>query len=290
MSETMKGKTVVVTGANTGIGLETARELARRGARVLVCARDEAKGQRAVDDLRHSTKNQDVELQLLDLASLADVRRAAAELLGRCPRLDVLINNAGLILTDRRETADGFEATLGTNHLGPFLLTNLLLDRLCESAPARIVNLSSSAHYQARRGLDFDDLHFRQTPYSGWTAYARSKLANIYFTVELARRLAGSGVTANAVHPGVIRTGFGKDGDTGKLFNALLVLGGPFLGSPQRGARTSLHVATAPELATVSGKFFARSKEKRPSKVALDAEAARRLWQISAREVGLPSD
>ncbi len=213
----MAGKTVVVTGANSGIGKATAEALAGAGARTVLTARSETSGREAVADIRRSTGSDDVELVLFDLADLDSVRRGAADLLERCDRIDVLVNNAGLILSERTETKDGFEATFGINHLGPFLLTTLLLDRIIASAPARIVNVSSTAHRSARRGLDFDDLQSTKR-YTGMQAYGRSKLANILFTTELARRLEGTGVTANAVHPGTVATGFARDGDANGVF------------------------------------------------------------------------
>ncbi len=278
----------VVTGANTGIGLETARGLAEQGARVIICARDEAKGEGAVEDVRQSTGNSSVELCVFDLASLASVRRGAEELLERCPKAHVLVNNAGLILGDRRITEDGFEATIGINHFGPFLLTSLLASRLRECAPARIVNVSSTAHRAAWAGLDFDDLHYADKPYSSFGAYAGSKLANIYFTKALAKRLAGSGVTANALHPGVIRSGFARDGDTQGFFAALVKIGTPFMSSTKTGAQTSLYLASSSEVEGVSGEYFARCKVKRPTKVARDEAAAERLWQISVEATGAP--
>jgi retinol dehydrogenase-12 len=284
----IKDRVCVVTGANTGIGLETARGLAAQGGRVVLCARSEDKGQAAVDDVRESTGNQAVELCVFDLASLESVRRGAAELLERCPALHVLVNNAGLILGDRRLTEDGLEATIGINHFGPFLLTSLLLPRLRESAPARIVNVSSAAHQAAPKGLDFDDLHYADKKYSSFGAYAGSKLANIYFTTALAKRLAGSGVTVNALHPGVIRSGFARDGDTKGFFAFLIKLGGPLLSSTRTGARTSLYLASSTEVEGVSGEYFARCKVKRPTKVAKDEQAAERLWQLSVEATGAP--
>jgi NAD(P)-dependent dehydrogenase (short-subunit alcohol dehydrogenase family) len=217
---------------------------------------------------------------------LSSVRAGAAEILQRCPRLDVLINNAGLILTQRAESVDGYEATLATNHLGPFLLTDLLLPRLLESAPARIVNVASVAHNQARQGIPFDDLHSTQR-YAPMKVYGESKLANILFTTELARRLEGRGVTANSLHPGTVRTGYGADGDTKGLLAIGIKIGHPFFLSPEKGARTSVYLASSPEVAQVSGQYFVKCRPKRPRPPARDAEAARRLWAVSAELVGL---
>src|ERR1700722_14919040 len=210
----MKGKTVVVTGGNSGIGFETAAALASMGARVLVTARNADKGRNAVAAItQRSGGGGLVQLVVFDLADLASVRRGAAEILEQAPRIDVLVNNAGLVLTDRAETVDGYEATFAINHLGPFLLTNLLTDRLVASAPSRVVNVASTAHRSARHGLDFEDLQ-AATVYKLSRVYARSKLANIYFSNELARRLEGTGVTVNSLHPGTVATGWGRDGDT----------------------------------------------------------------------------
>ena len=210
----MTGKTVVITGGNSGIGYETAAALAAAGARVLVTARNADKGRAALAELATrfdgSTRMQ---LVVFDLADLASVRRGAEEILELAPRLDVLVNNAGLVLSERSETVDGFEATFGTNHLGPFLLTNLLLERLRASTPARVVNVASAAYSAARKGIPFDDLQTTRVRYRGMRVYAQSKLANILFTSELARRSAASGVTANSLHPGTVRTGYGADGD-----------------------------------------------------------------------------
>lgn len=282
----MKGKTVVVTGANSGIGLETAAELARAGARTVLTARDAGRGEAAVAEVRRRAGHDEVSLVVFDLASLASVRQGAAEILDRCDRIDVLVNNAGLVLSKRQETTDGFEATFAINHLGPFLLTGLLLDRITKSAPARIVNVSSTAHQGARRGLDFDDLQARRG-YRGMQVYSRSKLANIYFTTELARRLAGTGVTANCLHPGTVATGYGRDGDaTGVLGFGVRVIK-PFVLTPAQGARTSVYLASSPEVRDVTGEYFVRCRSRRPSKAARDPEAARRLWEVSEQLVGL---
>jgi NAD(P)-dependent dehydrogenase (short-subunit alcohol dehydrogenase family) len=226
-------------------------------------------------------------LVVFDLESLASTREGAAQLLDRCARIDVLVNNAGLVLSQRRETPDGLEATFAINHLGPFRLTTLVLDRIRASAPARIVNVASTAHRSARRGLDFDDLQSRRG-YRGMAAYARSKLANIYFTTELARRLAGTGVTANCLHPGTVATGFARDGD-GRGFLAFGVrVIKPFILTPEQGARTSVYLASSPEVADVTGRYFIKCKLRSPSKVARDEDAARRLWEVSEALVARP--
>jgi len=223
---------------------------------------------------------------VFDLGSLESVRAGAADLLGRTERIDVLVNNAGLMLTERSETKDGFETTFGVNHLGPFLLTLLLLDRIKESAPARIVNVSSTAHQSARSGLNFDDLQSKGG-YQGMSVYGRTKLANIYFTTELARRLAGTGVTANCLHPGTIRSGFGGDGDAGGFFGWGIKVARPFMAGPVKGAETSVYLASSPDVAGVTGQFFTRCRPKTPSKAARDDAAAARLWEVSEQMVGL---
>ena len=285
----MHGKTVVVTGGNSGIGLETAAALATMGARVLVAARNADKGRAAVADIsRRNDGHAQVQLVVFDLADLASVRCGAAEILEQAPRLDVLVNNAGLVLSDRRETVDGYEATFAVNHLGPFLLTNLLLDRMRESAPARVVNVASMAHASARKGIPFDDLQSRQR-YRGMRVYGQSKLANILFTLELARRLEGSAVTANSLHPGTVRTGYGADGDARGFLALGLKLSGPFFLTPARGAQTSIYLASSPEVEGVSGQYFVKCMPVQPKAPARDAEAARRLWRVSEEMVGLAS-
>ncbi len=283
----MKGKTVVVTGGNSGIGFETAAALASMGARVLVTARHADKGRGAVSAITQRIgADAQVQLVVFDLADLASVREGAAEILEQAPRLDVLVNNAGLVLTERVETVDGHEATLATNHLGPFLLTNLLLDRMKGSTPSRIVNVASAAHSAARHGMRFDDLQSEKR-YRGMQVYGQSKLANILFTLELARRLEGSAVTANSLHPGTVRTGYGGDGDTTGILAFGIKIASPFFLSPAKGARTSVYLASSPEVEGISGQYFVKCKPKRPRSWAQDPEAARRLWQVSEELVGL---
>jgi NAD(P)-dependent dehydrogenase (short-subunit alcohol dehydrogenase family) len=270
-------KTAVVTGATAGIGAVTARELARAGMRTIVVARDREKGQHVVDDIRAATGNANVELALCDFTRLADVRALAAELHARTPRIDVLVNNVGGMFLSRRTTHDGFEMTFGLNHLAPFLLTTLVLDLVKAAAPSRIVNVASAMHASGR--LDFADLgHERR--YSAAGAYAASKLANVLFTRELARRLEGTGVTVNAVHPGTVATSLGKNSGS-LLLRIGFALGRPFMKTPEQGARTSVWAATAPELAGVTGKYFAAMREVTPSKAALDDAVAARLWTVS---------
>lgn len=282
----IEGKVAVVTGANAGIGLETARGLARAGARVVMAARNRAKGEAAVADVKATTGRDEVELLDLDLASLASVRAAAATLLERHAQIPLLVNNAGLIMGARETTEDGFEATLGINHLGHFLFTLLLVERIQASAPARIVNLSSEAH-RGSRGLDFDDLMRERRSYGSFPAYSDSKLANILFTRELARRLEGTGVVTHAVHPGVVGTRFGRDGDLKGPFAWLIAIGRPLLLTPAKGARTSLHVALEADAAASSGDYWSRSRRVSPTAQGSDDRAARRLWEASEALVGL---
>jgi len=276
----MDGKTVIITGGNSGIGKAAAVALAGAGARVVITARSEQRGTAAVADIRDRSGSSAVELSVFDLADLSSVRAGAADLLGRCPRIDVLVNNAGLILSDRTLSADGYEATLAINHLGPFLLTDLLRPRLVESAPARVVNVASTAHNLARKGMEFDDL-MAERSYKQMHVYGRSKLANILFTSELADRLAGTGVTANSLHPGSVATGYARDGDTTGFLAWGVKVYAPFSLTPEQGARTTVYLASSPEVEGVTGRYFAKCKEKTPSAQARDAAAAARLWAVS---------
>ncbi len=278
----LKPRMALVTGANAGIGYHTALGLARQGYEVVMLCRSAERGEEARRQIVSASGNAAVHLILADLASLADIRRAAGEFLDRFDRLDVLVNNAGLVRAKREETVDGFEMTFAVNHLAYFLLTNLLLERLKAAAPARIVNVSSNAHKRSR--FDFDDLQAvrRFAPYG---AYARSKLANILFTRALARRLEGTGVTANALHPGVVRTNI-----AGRGWHPLAIgfrLLGLFYLSPEQGAETSIHLASSPEVAGVTGEYFDRKKSVRAAPSAYNDEDAERLWRISAEMVGI---
>jgi len=280
----MTGQTVVVTGGNSGIGFETAAALAAMGARVLVTARNADRGRAAVAGIADRTPGAQVQLVVFDLADLSSVRRGAAEILEQAPRLDVLVNNAGLVLSERRVTVDGYEATFATNHLGPFLLTNLLLDRMRASAPA--LNVASTAHNSARKGMPFDDLQ-SEGRYRAMRVYGQSKLANILFTNELARRLEGTRVTANSLHPGTVRTGYGADGDARGFLSFGLKVSGPFFLSPAKGARTSVFLASSPEVDGISGQYFVKCKPRTPRTWARDPDAAQRLWRVSEELVGL---
>jgi NAD(P)-dependent dehydrogenase (short-subunit alcohol dehydrogenase family) len=276
----LTGRTVVVTGGNSGIGKEAAVVLATMGAQVVVAARNRSKGESALAEINSRSGNDSAELADLDLASTASIRAFADGFLRSHERLDVLLNNAGLTLRKRSETADGFETTFGVNHLGHFLLTALLRDRLVASAPARVVNVASGAHRYARHGLDFDDLMSTKR-YRPFITYGRSKLANILFTRELARRLDGTGVTANALHPGFVASNFARDGDTGRLGNIAMVLGSPFAISPAKGAQTSVFLASSPTVEGVTGQYFAKCALATTSAAATDDDAARRLWTVS---------
>jgi retinol dehydrogenase-12 len=273
----------VVTGATSGIGRATALGLAGAGARLALVCRDRMRGEETVAEIHDRTGSEAVELFLGDLASRDSVRQVARELLTRCPRIHVLVNNAGVAEWRRRETPDGVESTWAVNHLGPFLLTVLLLERIRESAPARIVNVASEAHRFVRR---LDPEQPDRGRYRWWQAYGRSKLANLLFTRELARRLEGSGVTANAVHPGAVATRLGHQ--NGWWVAPVTRAVGVFFRTPEQGAATTLYAVLAPELEGLSGRYLADSREKQPSALARDAELARRLWDASARELGLP--
>ncbi len=276
----MDGKTVIITGGNSGVGKATAAALARVGAHTVITARSAGRGEEARADIARASGSDQVELVVFDLADLGSVAQGASDLLDRCPKIDVLVNNAGLVLSDRQVTADGYEATFEINHLGPFYLTQLLTERLVASTPARIVNVASTAHRSARRGLDFDDLQ-SATHYRGMQAYARSKLANILFTNELARRLEGTGVTANSLHPGTVASGFARDDDASGFLAFGIKVIKPFILTPAKGARTSVYLASSPAVAGVTGQYFVKGKVRTPSPAARDAAAATLLWSVS---------
>jgi NAD(P)-dependent dehydrogenase (short-subunit alcohol dehydrogenase family) len=272
----MQGKTVLITGANQGIGKAAATSLGKLGAQLVLVCRNADRGCAAVAEIEREGAR-GVELLVGDMTSQADIRRVASEFLAKHNRLDVLLNNAGAFVPTRRTTVDGIEETFALNHLGYFLLTSLLIDTLKASAPSRIVNVSSEAHRRAKMG--WDDLQFKSSGYSAMGAYGQSKLANILFTRSLARRLEGSRVTANSLHPGVVASGFGTT--YGGPVAALFKVAHLFMISPEEGARTSVYLASSPEVEGVTGKYFDKCKERWPSRAAQEDGAPERLWSIS---------
>ena len=278
----MGGKVVLITGGTSGIGKAAATALAGMGAIVVITGRNEERGKRALQEIREESGNDGVELILADLTVQDEVRRLAEELRERHNQLEVLVNNAGLVLSERTETPDGIETQLAINHLAPFLLTNLLLDLLKESAPSRIVTVSSDAHRWAK--IDLDDLQSRKR-YRGMQVYGKTKLANIMFTYELAERLEGTGVTANCMHPGGVNTNFGNN--QGGPMNLLFRLFKPFMRSPEQGADTLIYLASSPEVEGMTGKYLADRKVKAASDAAYDETTRKRLWEASEELTGL---
>lgn len=266
----------MVTGAASGIGAVTAQALARRGAAVVLVDRDSEQGAATARQIKQETGNPAVEFMRADLSSQQEIRRLVPQFKSRYQRLDVLVNNAGAIFPRRQESVDGIEMTFALNYLGYFLLTNLLLDTIKASAPARIINVSSRSH--ARAQIDFDDLQSR-SGYRGLQAYAHSKLAILLFTYELARRLEGTGVTVNALHPGVVATNFGMS--QGGILGLVMRLFRFTFISPEQGARTSIYLATSPEVEGVTGKYFVKCKAVPSSPASYDTATARRLWEVS---------
>ncbi len=283
----MVGRICAVTGASSGLGFETALALARKGATVALLCRSEERGELARARIAGATGNESLHVIACDHANLDTVRAAAADLLSRFDALHVLVNNAGLIVNQRRITVDGLEETFQVNHLSAFALTALLRERLADSAPARVITVSSIAHRAAR--LDFDDLQSERL-YDGLYVYSRSKLANVLFTYELARRLEGSGVTANTLHPGIVRTGFGHN--NGPAMRAFMMLSQlpPLATSSRRGARTQVWLASSPAVQEVSGRYFARRRARRSSRISYDPDAQRRLWEASEALLSRPGD
>jgi NAD(P)-dependent dehydrogenase (short-subunit alcohol dehydrogenase family) len=276
----MNGKVCVVTGATSGIGKAAATALAGMGAQVVLVGRDSGRAEATAAQVG-SIGTQPPIVEIADLAAMDQVRALAGRL-AALDRIDVLINNAGLVLGERRGTPDGFEHVFAVNHLAPFLLTNLLLPRLTASAPARVITVASDAHSAAR--LDLDDPNLEHG-WDSWRSYANSKLANILFTRELARRLHGTGVTANCAHPGVVRTGFGREARP--LLRLGVTLARPFLLSPERGADTIVYLASSPDVADEAGGYYVKRQRREPSAAASDDAAARKLWQVSEELTGL---
>lgn len=284
MDKSMHNKICMVTGATSGIGEATARAFAQMGAKVIVVGRSAEKSAATVNRIKQQTGNPAVEFMLADLSSLKGIRQLAQQFKDRHQHLHVLVNNAGALFTTRQQSVDGIEMTFALNHLNYFLLTNLLLDTLKASAPARIVNVGASAHMFARR-VNFDDLQ-GQRKYSGWGAYSQSKLCNLLFTYELARRLDGTGVTVNALHPGIVATNFGMNGrGIMPLFNRLMSV---VMLRPERGAETVVYLATSPNVECITGKYFVSRKEICSSAASYDRTDAQRLWRVSEEMIGLP--
>ncbi len=279
----MNGKIVLVTGATSGIGKAAALGLAKQGATVVLVARDPRKGEAVREEVRAQSGNPTVDVLVADLSSQASIRELAEAFKRKYPHLHVLINNAGGIFADRAVTVDGLEYTFAFNHLAYFLLTNLLLETLKASAPARVVNVSSGA--QAMGRINFDDLQ-GQRGYNSQTAYNQSKLANVLFTYELARRLKGTGVTANVLHPGVVRTGFGRV-NTPLLWRILFPLIDPLMRTPEKGAETAVYLAASPDAEGLTGQYFSDLKSVPSSKSSYDTALAQRLWQVSEQLTGL---
>lgn len=280
----MAGKTCVVTGANSGIGKETALELARVGARVVLVCRNQQKGEAALEEIRRETGSPEVDLLNADMSSLASVRALAAQIQQKCPRLDVLINNAGAAVLDRRLSADGIEMTVAGNHLGAALLTLLLLDLLKASAPSRIINVSSEG--QRRAQLDMNDLQFERRKYRRLAAYEQSKLLMNAFTFELARRLEGTGVTANCLHPGVVATNIWP-ADPPLFVKIILGVMKPFMLNSKQGAEVTLYLATSPDVANVSGKYFIKCKPAESNPLSRDPKVAAEIWQWTEKMIGV---
>ncbi|MFO7633717.1 MAG: SDR family oxidoreductase [Caldilinea sp.] len=276
----VKDKVVLVTGATNGIGRVTAHQLAAQGANVVLVSRSSEKCRATADEIRTQTGAADVDWIAADLSVLAGIEDAAEEFRARYSQLHVLVNNAGAFFAGRSVTADGYEATFALNHLNYFLLTQRLRDVLVTSAPARIVNVSSDAHYGG--AIDFDDV-MGERKYSGWRAYSQSKLANVMFTYALSRHLEGTGVTANVLHPGFVATGFGRN--NGGLMGMLMPLVQWFAIRPDKGAETSIHLAASPAVDGVTGKYFSDRKEKDSSQVSYDVAAQNRLWELSEQLV-----
>ena len=295
MNQQMQGKVVVITGATSGIGKVAAEDLARKGARIVQIARDRERGEAALKSLQACAPGVEHILHYADLSRLSEMKRVASEIAATETRIDVLINNAGALFGSRQVTEDGLERTFALNHLSYFVVTRGLLERLKASAPARLVNTASDAHEPAT--LDFDDLQsekayrggfWQSLRYGGpgFKVYGRSKLCNILFTRELARRLLGSGVTANCLHPGFVATRFGDE--SGGWLSLSIGVGKRFALSPQKGAETLVYLASSPEVAAVTGEYFHKCRPVQPSKAAQDDAAAERLWEATAKIAGLP--
>lgn len=280
----MQNKLCMVTGANSGIGKATAMELAKQGAYVVMVCRDEGKAETARKDIIEKTGNTGVEIMLADFAYQYEIRELGDHFNSKFDELDVLVNNAGMIPSKREETIDGIEKTFAVNHLGPFLLTNLLMDALRSASGARIVNVSSEVHRLGASVFNLSDLQLEQG-FTPMKAYGISKLCNILFTRELARRLQGTDVTANALHPGVVSTQLADE--AGWLMKLFYLIGSPFMRSPRKGAGTPIYLATSDDVNGVSGKYFRNKKMVKPADEALDEELSGTLWEMSEKLTGL---
>lgn len=278
----MQRRTVLITGATSGIGKATALGLADMGATIILVGRNNEKLKATRDEMAQQTGNETLETMRCDLSSMKEVRQLAEEFNKSHDRLDVLVNNAGGIMSERKLTVDGYEYTFALDHLSPFLLTDLLLDKLRSTAPSRIVTVSSVASSLGR--IDLDDIMLEKN-WKPFRAYGQAKLANVLFTYELARKLQGTGVTANCLHPGAVRSGFGMDSKG--AFKAMNYALRPFMISAKKGARTSIYLASSPEVESVTGKYFVREKEKRSSTRSYDEVSAKQLWELSEKLTGL---
>lgn len=279
---TMEGKVVLVTGSNSGIGKETAFQLAAMGASVVMAVRNREAGEKARQEIMDKTGNNNIDLIVADLSVMKEVRELARQFKEKHEKLDVLVNNAGGVFSKRMETEDGFEMTLALNHLAPVLLANELLPELKRAAPSRIVNVSSGAHAFGR--IDLEDLQSQK--YSSMRAYGTAKLMNIMTTYLLSRRLTGTGITINVLHPGVVRTRFGQN-DTGRLRRAFFRFFSLFAKSPEKGAETSVFLANAPEIKGTTGKYFVNSKEKQSSRISYDEELQEKVWDETVKLLDL---
>ena len=273
----MQGKVCIVTGSNSGIGKATAEGLAKLGARVIMVVRNQQRGEEARSEIIKNSGNDSVDLLLCDLASMSDIKKLADVFLSRYSRLDVLINNAGAVFDEREVTVDGFERTLAVNYLAPFLLTRELLTILKTSAPARVINLTSGLHVRGR--VDFEDLQ-SERHYSGMSAYANAKLMVLMFTYELAKRLNGTGITVNAVHPGFVATNLGRNTGS-KRSSVMFGMMRPFQISPQKAAETPVYLASSPEVQEMTGRYWSKMQERRSSEASYDRETQERLWTVT---------
>ncbi len=280
----MKGKTVVITGGNAGIGKATAIALAKKGAEITITSRSEGKAKVAVDEIKKASGNEHIDFVLINLVDQESVRKAAEEIKVKCPKIDVLINNAGCYLSELELSPQGIEGQFATNHIGHFLLTNLILDNIKAAGNARIINLASIAH-KSTRNLNFDDLNYEKEEYGGWKSYSRSKFCNILFTKELARRLEGTGITANAVHPGGVRTEIAEK-DANWYTKLGWIVMKPFMITVEKGAATSIYLASSPKVEGESGGYWVQSRKEWSNRPSQDPELASALWKKSEELVG----